>query len=237
MCVILSSVFKTNISEAIGNEPESEEDMEPNPLVSGRSVKRPRLCTIATNTGDALNERDNSRSAGVSTDENDMQGDLHSFKPIYIIGEWEDEREEQRATVPILMPSGSFETPRDHDLRVSGNGNNLEVIVMWPRYMTDFLYLQKFEIDVDQKAYEHHPRELPFRPYLRKLRSNADHKINSKCSISLPIQVKPDIALVRKRRRLLGWQNTVQKVLYVTLEAPDQDYAVENEGIPEIMIA
>ena len=192
---------------------------------------------MATNTGDVLNECDNSRSAGASPDENDMQGDLHSFKPLYIIGEWEDEREERRVTVPILMLSGSFETPRDHDLRVSDGGNNLEVTVMWPRCMTDFLYLYKFEIDVDQKAYEHHPRVLSFRPYLRKLRSKADHKITSKCSIPLPIQVKPDIALVRKRRRLLGWHNTGQKVLYVTLGAPDKDYAVAYEGIPEITIA
>ena len=159
-----------------------------------------------------------------------MQGDLYSFKPIYIIGEWENEREERCVTVAILMPSGSFETPRDHDLRVSDDGNNLEVIVMWPRCMTNFLYLHKFKIDVDQKAYEHHPRVLSFRPYLRKLRSKADHKITSKCSIPLPIQVKPDIALVRKRRRLLGWHNTGQKVLYVTLEAPDHDCAPEDEG-------
>lgn len=195
----MSTVFKANISEAIDSEPEIEEDTEPNPLMSGRSVKRRRLFTIATYTCDVHNDCDISRSTGVSAAENDIHSDLYSFKFIYIIDEWEDEREDRGVKVAILMPSGSCETPCDHFLRVSDNGKYSEVTFMWHRCMANFLYLHKFKIEVDRKAYEHEPRVLSFRLYLRKLLSKVDHKITSKCSIPLPIQVKQDITLIRKR--------------------------------------
>ena len=128
----MSTTIKTKTSEAIGNEPDGEEDTEMNRLMSARSVKRPRLRTITTNTGDVLNECVNSRSAGILTDGNEIHSDLYSFVPIHIIFEWEDEREERCVTVATLMPSGSFETPRDHELRVSDDRNNLGVTVVWP---------------------------------------------------------------------------------------------------------
>ncbi len=81
------------------------------------------------------------------------------------------------------MPSGSFETLRDHDLRVSDDGLSLELSVTWPRSMTDLKFLHKSEIDFDPKKFKHHPRVLSFRPYLRKLRTKADHKITSICKI------------------------------------------------------
>lgn len=173
----------------------------------------------------------------MSRDEKTNTKDSNSFKPIYIIGEREDQREEQRVTVAILMPSGSLEEARDHILNVSDDGRSLELTVTWPRSMTDLFFLHKSEVDSDPKKYEQHPRVLSFRPYLRRLRTKADHKITSTCHIPLPIEVKRDIALVRKRRKLFGWKGTGQKVLYVTLEAPDKDYAVDDEGIPEIIIA
>ena len=70
------SIIKANNSEAIGNEPESEEDTEMNPLMSGRSVKRPRLRTMTTNTGDVLNDCVNSLSAGILPDGNEIHSDL-----------------------------------------------------------------------------------------------------------------------------------------------------------------
>ena len=233
----MSKVFKANISEAIRNEPESEEDTETNKVISGRIVKRLRLFTIATNICGVLSDCDSSRSTGVSSDESNVHCDLYSFKPIYSIDKWEDEREDRGVTVAILMPSGSCDTPRDKDLRVSDNGNNLKVTAVWLQCMTDFLYLHKFEVGVDQKAYENLPRELSIRAYSRKLRSKADYKITSKCSILLPIQVKLEIALIRKRHRLLRWHNTGQNVFYVTLEAPGHDIAEEDERILEITIA
>lgn len=120
---------------------------------------------------------------------------------------------------------------------VSDDGRSLMVTVVWKRYMTDLHYLDEAEMYQDSKMYEDHPRVLSFRLFLRRLRSKADHKISSTCAIWLPIQVKPDIALVRRRRLLLGCHENSQKVLYVTLEAPDRDYVVDDEGVPEITVA
>lgn len=173
----------------------------------------------------------------VAGDDKSLSMETNTFKPIYIVGELEDQREEQRVTVAILMPSGSFENHRDHDLKVSDDGMSLELCVTWPRSMTDLSFLHKSEIDLDPKTFEYHPRVLSYRPYLRKLRSKADHKVTSTCAIPLPIQVKRDIALVRKCSRLFGWHGAGQKVLYVTLEAPDKDYAIDEEGIPEVIVA
>ena len=205
-------------------------------FISGRGVKRARIVCNSDEPADPTTGSKVSHHQALY-DEKDCQIDLTTFKPIYIIGEWEDEREERRVTVAILMPSGSFETPRDHDFKVSDDGMSLDLTVVWPRSMTDMFFLHKSEIDQDCKTYEHHPRLLSFRPYLRRLRSKADQKINSTCAIPLPTQVKPDIALARRRRKLFVWLNTGQKVLYVTLEALEQDYVVEDACIPSITIA
>ncbi len=93
------------------------------------------------------------------------------------------------------------------------------------------------KVDFDSKKFELHARVLSFRPFLQKLRTKADHKITSSCKIPLLIHVKCDIALVRRRHKLFGWHGTGQKVLYVTLEGPDKDYAVDDEGIPEAIVA
>ncbi len=62
-----------------------------------------------------MNDYDASRSNELShdpnlSDKNFKQAETNNFKPVYIIGEWEDHREEQRVTVTILMPNGSFES-------------------------------------------------------------------------------------------------------------------------------
>ena len=122
---------------------------------------------------DSLNTGDvNTKSA--ICDENSVIKEIINFKPIYLIGEWKDRREDQRVTVAVLMPSRSFENPRDHDLKVSDDGMNLQLTVTWPRSMTDLNFLYKLEIDSDPKIFEHHPRVLPFRPYLRKLCTKVD---------------------------------------------------------------
>ncbi len=220
----------------VSNEIVSEQDDDPTPLSSGRPAKRVKTSNICNEIGELSGGVDTLNLKNVYEEKEGVQ-EINLFKPIYIIGEWEDEREERRVTVAILMPSGSFETPRDHDLKVTDDGLCLELTVVWPRCMTDLFFLHKSEIDTDSKKYMQHPRVLSFRPFLRRLRSKADQKITSTCSIPLPIQVNTDFALVRKRRCLFGWRNTGQKVLYVTLEATDQDYAVDEEDIPEITIA
>ena len=82
--------------------------------------------------------------------------------------------------------------------------------------MTDPYYLHKAEMDSDSKIYEHHPRVLFFRPTLRRIQSKADQIISSYSAIPLPIHVKRDKVLIRRRRCLFGWHETGQRVLYVT---------------------
>ena len=160
---------------AVSNEAISEQDDEPVPVSSGRPVKRIKTNIDCTETceiagGDTLNLKN-------VYDEKEGVQEINLFKPIYIVGEWEDEREERRVTVAILMPSGSFETPRDHGLNVTDDGLCLELTVVWPRCMTDLFFLHKSEIDTDSKKFEQHPRVLSFRPFLRRLRSKADKKL------------------------------------------------------------
>ena len=67
----------------------------------------------------------------------------NQFKPIHIIGEWENERWKKRITVAILMPSGIGTVTNDQDVRVVQGGNQLEFSVKWPRSMTDPDYLHQ----------------------------------------------------------------------------------------------
>ena len=197
-----------------------------------RDPKRARIDGVFTDelAIEALNE--------ANVESTNPADEPRQFQPIYIVGEWEDDREEQRVTIAILMPSGSFERSKDHDIKVTDDGMALEITYVWPQCMTDLLFLHKAELEGDEKkSFQHHPRLLGFRPFLRKLRSKSDHKITSTCSIPLPFPVKNDITIARRRRRILGWNNTGQRVLYVTLEAPDKDYAVECEDNIQLTIA
>lgn len=84
-------------------------------------------------------------------DGKDTHSDLTTLKRVCIEGEREDECEERRVTCAILMISGSFETPRDQDIRVSDYGMSLELTMLWPPCITDFFYLHKSEIDLHRK--------------------------------------------------------------------------------------
>ena len=160
------------------------------------------------------------------------------FKPIYILGSWENEDEEMRVSVAILMPSGTMEKAGDHDLKVIDNGFSLEVSVAWPRAMTDISYLHKTWIDSDGSgSLKTHPRVLSFRPFLRRLRRNGSEKIMSSYKTSLPCQVKTDLSMTRKYRSYLKWDLTTERVLYVTMEAPDTNYAVPEACDPVFLEA
>ena len=85
------------------------------------------------------------------------------------------------------MPSGSFESLRDYDLKVSDDNMSLELTVTWLRVITDLNYLHKCEMDFDPMKFEQYIRVLSFRPFLRELRSKADQKITCSYNIFLPI--------------------------------------------------
>ena len=81
--------------------------------------------------------------------------------------------------------------------------------------MTHTYYLHKAEMDSDSKIYAHRPRVLFFRPNLRRIQSKADQIISSYSAIRLPIHVKRNTVLIRRRRCLFVWHETGQRVLYV----------------------
>ena len=109
-------------------------------LTTGRGLKRARIDCNVMNECDELKSNELLNDANLSKDKF-KQAETITFKPIYIICEWEDQREEQGVTVAILMPSGSFESPRYHDLKVSDDGTRLELTVTWPGAITDLNYL------------------------------------------------------------------------------------------------
>ena len=116
------------------------------------------------------------------------------FRPIYVVGVWEDEREEKRATVATHMPSGSFERGREYDLQSGPDRLTPELTYVWPKCMTDHSFLHKAEIDgYKTRTVKHHPRIISVWPFLRKFRSHSDHRITSKCIIPLPFAVKSDV--------------------------------------------
>lgn len=220
------------------NDDHPSTEIDPTPLVSGRDSKRPKLLEAGDADGDKTPASDANLGEAQFDGDLSTYDELRVFQPIYVMGVWEDEREEQRVTVAIHMPSGSFERPREFDLQVIEDGNALELTYVWPKCMTDPLYLHKAEIDLDKTgAFKQHPRVLSFRPFLRKLRARSDHSIASKCVIKLPFTVKAEIAQIRRRQKALGWRTTGQRVLYVTMEAPDKDYKVENDQLPQVVIA
>ena len=88
------------------DEHESDRDSELQTIITGRGIKGQRLCSTANNLIDIGADCDTLRNLLKMNNEKESNFDSNTFKPICIIYEWEDEREERRDTVAILMPSG-----------------------------------------------------------------------------------------------------------------------------------
>ena len=148
------------------------------------------------------------------------------FKPLYVIGDWENESEDKRVSIAILMPSGTCMRRKDHSVSVVGDGMYLEISVVWPMALCDLEYLHKHWLQNDQKFLNNNPRLTSFRTFLRRLRKTKDQPIISTCRIKLPFCVKSELANIRQNTQHLSWR-TGEIVLYVTLEAPDANYEAE----------
>ncbi len=114
-------LLTSNFIEDAGNEIISEQDDDPVPVSSGRDIERDRTINNANDICESNVIGDATQNHG-KFDEKFGALDVNTFKPTYIIGEWEDERRERRVTIIILMPSGPFKTLRDQDLKVSEDG-------------------------------------------------------------------------------------------------------------------
>ncbi len=133
-----------------------------------------------------------------------LQSDVEetcSFMPLFIMGTWETQSWEKRVSVAVLMPSGIVETTDDHTLRVSDDGNYLELSVKWSQSMTDPDVLHRLWTGsrMHSICVEGSARATAFRPMLRSLRNNSSQPISSTCKIKLRIPVKTNVNLLRER--------------------------------------
>lgn len=196
-----------------------------------------RVFTQAAPSNQAKSEDENMSEAESDADAVketpvNLDGDF-SFKPLFICGMWENAEEEKRVSVAILLPSGVGDARGDHDLRVVGDGMFLEISVVWPLAMVDLQLLHQFWLAREKDCFlPNHPRLLSFRPFLRNLRPTSDTPIISSYKIRLPIQVKNELAILKRNKNYLKWGNSGMRVLYVTLEAPDTNYALSEDDMP-----
>lgn len=169
--------------------------------------------------------------------DNSNEDSAYFFKPPYTMGQWENDKWEKRISVAILMPSGTCNSTSDHDVRVVDDGKALEVSVKWPRSLTDpnFLHSIWTNDSSETTRIEGATRAASFRPFIRSLRNNSSQAIVSRYKIILPTTVKTDNSLTREdRRTYLRPRATSEIVLYVTLEAPEKEYHVENTSTIKI---
>ena len=126
------------------------------PIISGNGIKRARIEDANESEEQPAPPTDDIAESLSDVDTKILE-EAREFMPIFIIGVWEDEREEQRVSVAIHLPSGLLERPQNCEVRVSDNGLALQLTVMWPKCMTDMLYLHKNWLDEDRKAFINHP--------------------------------------------------------------------------------
>ena len=107
---------------------------------------------VATVDEDDAHEESSSSSKSVA------DNDMTTFRPIYVIGEWEDENEDKRISLAVLMPSGLCTRKKDHDVRVISGSRSIEISVVWPQAMTDMVYLHKSWLNADNTFLCNHRR-------------------------------------------------------------------------------
>lgn len=155
------------------------------------------------------------------------------FKPPFVYGDWEtDEFEDKRISIAIWLPSGCGDRKKDTEVRVVGNGLFLEISVTWPPELTDTNLLHKTWLSDGTGFSKIFPRMTSFKHFLRRLRETKSESIRSSYNIRLPFQVKSDILLLKRNTSFLSWDTSSVRILYVTLEAPDDHYGHDNDDLP-----
>lgn len=154
---------------------------------------------------------------------------LH-FSPVYSIGAWEDEKWEKKISVAILLPTGTVRNTSDHKVEIVDGGKAIKISLQWPKAMAEpkVLYRSWLPSDDEKKRVEGSVRARAFRPLLLSLRSNTTEPIISTCKIPLPTAVKADIDLTQGERiKAMRFDETGEKILLLTLDAPSTGYDVE----------
>lgn len=170
----------------------------------------------------------------LQSDDDDDQPTI--FKPPFIMGEWENQSEDKRVSIAILMPSGTCKRKKDHSVCVIDGGTTLQISIAWPRALTDLEYLHKHWLESQRTFLANNPRVIAFRSFLRRLRTSKDQPILSTCQIKLPFPVKEELAIIKRSTTYLGWKSN-EVVLYITLEAPDANYEAEMDEEVKVVMA
>lgn len=199
-----------------------------------------RVTASGAATGEPLEPMDMEADA-VSSEEDDTDGDTVLddplvFQPPYILGEWEDDGEDRRIYIAILMPSGTSHSTADHGVKVVRGGRALQVFVQWPTALTDRLSLHRAWLK-ESSFTKYHPHILSFRGFLGRLRSKSTDTITSVYNIKLPFKVKEELSVGQDNTKYLRWIGSTEIILYVTLHAPDRDFVQAPESSPHFMIA
>eukprot|EP00171_Calliarthron_tuberculosum_P004052 IDg4052t1 len=122
---------------------------------------------------------DGSAAESSSSSATETEASSNSFRPIYVMG-------------------------KDHDIRVVADGSALEVTVVWPKAMTDVVYLHKFWLAKEPGFLPNHPRLISFRAFLRRFRNNNRQEIHSTFRLKLPFKVKTELTVTKRNTSYLS---------------------------------
>lgn len=147
------------------------------------------------------------------------------FKPLVNMSVWKDPRtKDSRISLAVLLESGVGESPGD--LKVCVDGQYLRITVKWPSVLMDVLKLNAVFLQGDgvDRIEDYHPQIVGFYDFLEQFQRKEGDAVESVAKIPLPFFVKPDF-----HKRLMAWEGTSEKVLYVTLFAPDRHFVLEED--------
>ncbi len=128
----------------------------------------------------------------------------------------------------VLLPKGVSERAGDVKVHVEDAGRSLRVEVAWPsaRNYVNMLMEMWLAGDSVPKIEEYHPQIQGFFDFLEHFQKRQSDKIESFARIPLLFAVKHDFEL-----HVLGWNPTVQTVLFVTLSASERNVAPNGDKI------
>lgn len=150
------------------------------------------------------------------------------FHPNFIMSLWEEHGSTTpRISVAIWLPSGI--STKDYSFNVSPCGTVLEVHVTWPQVFTDTLLLHKYWLnrqEADGGIRPYHPKIHGFEKHLKTFRAKKTNAVIATGYIDLPHKVETHF----DETVFCGWQETPEKVLYVTMRCASDGYGDTGNG-------
>lgn len=126
----------------------------------------------------------------------------------------------------LVLPTGVGKG--QFDVKILDGGQELELKLQLPQPLSDrpMLHQQSVESKSDEYRMQmYHPKILRFEAYRKQFRHTSEDKIESKARISLPFLVQHRIFKLDN----LGWVGNDCRVVYVDLQAHDDEYLVTRD--------